>query len=476
MNPFSSTPSAMSDERSESSGRSAGSRALGEQKGYFATGRTRDVASRLESLDRLAGCIKSNDSRIMQAVTADLGKSAFEVYATETGVVLQELRAIRRGLRKWAKPRRVKTPLAYAISSSRTIREPYGVSLILSPWNYPFQLALAPAIGALAAGNTVVLKPSELAPNTSSLLANMIRDTFEPGLFQVLEGDKDVASDLLDQPFDYVFYTGNTRVGKIVLQKAAEHLTPVTLELGGKSPTIVTEKADIKTAARRVAWGKFLNAGQTCVAPDYCIVHRNVYEAFLEALQHATVALYGERPFESPDYGRIVNDRHVQRISSLMDSGRTVIGGAVDTAHRYIAPTVLRDVDWTHPSMSEEIFGPVLPVLRYNEVQEVYGPIEERDRPLALYVFSEDLGEAREIMRRLSFGGGCINDTIMHVANPWLPFGGVGASGMGRYHGHESFRTFSYMKSIVYHRSRPDFSARYPPYKGKLRLLKKLIR
>lgn len=476
MNPMSHTPVARVHEPTSSSGEGTVSLAVGEQRQYFAAGHTRDIKSRLDSLNRLTEWIRSNDSRIAEAVGADLGKSEFEGYATETGVVLQELRTIRRGLRKWAKPRRVKTPLAYAVSSSRVLPEPYGVTLVLSPWNYPFQLALAPAIGALAAGNTVILKPSEIAPNTSALLSSMARETLDPGLFRVIEGDKDVASELLDQRFDYIFYTGNTRVGRIVLQKAAEHITPVTLELGGKSPCIVTDKANIRIAARRVAWGKFLNAGQTCVAPDYCLVHRSIYEDFLHELKEAVAYLYGERPFESPDYGRIVNERHVERVSSYLDPEKTLIGGNVDSAHRYIAPTVLRDVDWDHPSMSEEIFGPVLPVLSYSEDQELFAPIQERDRPLALYVFSEDTREAREIMSRLSFGGGCINDTIMQVANPWLPFGGVGASGMGRYHGRESFRTFSYTKSIVNHRSRPDFTARYPPYKGKLGLVKKLIR
>ncbi len=449
--------------------------AVADQKRYFQTGLTREVDNRIETLDRLRTMIDRHQDQILEAVAADLGKPPAEAYTSEIGVVYQELSLIRRKLRRWAKPRRRRTPLALAFSTSYVTPEPYGVTLVIAPWNYPFQLALAPVIGALAAGNTVVLKPSEVSSNTSALIERMVRDTFEPGLFQVIEGDKDVAGALLEQPFDYIFYTGNTAVGRIVLRNAAERLIPVTLELGGKSPCIVTARADVETAARRIAWGKYLNAGQTCVAPDFCLVQANVYERFVKALGRALTEFYGNNPAESPDYGRIIAERHVDRIAAMINTDKVVIGGEIRRRERYIAPTVMRDVTWSDTVMEDEIFGPILPVLRYTDTNEIFEPLNSRERPLALYVFTEDRREARDITSRLAFGGGCINDTIVHVANSYLPFGGVGASGMGRYRGRASFETFSNLKSIVNHRSRPDLRMRYPPYAGKLKLLKRLV-
>ena len=451
-------------------------RAVTDQKQYFQTGLTRELASRIETLGRLRTMISRYEDRILEAVAADLGKPGVEAYTTEIGVVYQELSLLRRKLRRWARPRRRRTPLALAFSTSYVTPQPYGVALVVAPWNYPFQLAFAPVIGALAAGNTVILKPSEVSSNTSTLIEEMVRETFEPGLFQVIEGDKDVAGALLEQPFDYIFYTGNTGVGRIVLRKAAERLIPATLELGGKSPCIVTGRADVEIAARRIAWGKFLNAGQTCVAPDFCLVHDSIYEQFLQALGRAITDFYGNRPAESPDYARIIAQRHVDRIAGMVDSEKVVFGGEIRREERYIAPTVMRDVSWSDRVMEDEIFGPVLPVLRYEDNREVLEPLGSRERPLALYVFTEDRREASEITSQLTFGGGCINDTLVHVANSHLPFGGVGASGMGRYRGKASFEAFSYMKSVVNHRSRPDFRVRYPPYEGKLKILKRLVR
>ncbi len=446
-----------------------------DQKQYFSSGVTREIRNRIEILDRLRAMIQRFEDDILEAVAADLGKPPTEAYTSEIGVVYQEISLIRKQLRRWARPRRRRTPAALWFSTSFVTPQPYGVTLVMAPWNYPFQLAFAPVVGALAAGNTVVLKPSEVSSNTSALIAEMVHETFDPGLFRVIEGDKDVAGELLEQPFDYIFYTGSTVVGRIVLRSAAERLIPATLELGGKSPCIVTSRADIDRAARRIAWGKYLNAGQTCVAPDFCLVHDSVYEQFVQALDRAVTAFYGDNPAESPDYGRIIARRHVDRISDMIDPERVVIGGEIRRDERYIAPTVMRDVSWSDPVMEEEIFGPVLPLLRYGDEREIYESLDFSERPLALYVFSEDRRETDRLTSRLNFGGGCINDTVVHVANSYLPFGGVGASGMGRYRGKASFDTFSYLKSMVNHRSRPDFAVRYPPYAGKLRILKWLV-
>ncbi|MFP4643822.1 MAG: aldehyde dehydrogenase [Spirochaetales bacterium] len=451
------------------------SSAVFEQRQHFRTGLTRDISKRIETLDRLRAMVRRYQNEILEALAADLGKPQVESYTSEIAIIYQELALMRRKLRSWAKPRRRFTPLALAFSSSYMIRQPYGVSLIIAPWNYPVQLSLTPAIGALAAGNTVVLKPSEVSERTSALIAKMVGETFEPGLFRVIEGNKDVAAALLEQPFDYIFYTGNTEVGRIVLRNAAERLIPVTLELGGKSPCIVTARADVETAARRIAWGKYLNAGQTCIAPDYCLVHERIYEQFIQSLERAVTDFYGTDPAASPDYARIVAARHLERIQGLIDTEKVAIGGEVRPEQRYVAPTVMRDVSWSDPVMEHEIFGPLLPVLSYKDEEEVFDAIDSRSRPLALYVFTEDRREAGEITTRLSFGGGCVNDTVVHVASSRLPFGGVGASGMGRYRGKASFDTFSYQKSVLNHRSRPDFRLRYPPYAGKLKLLKRLI-
>ncbi|HEY4651179.1 MAG TPA: aldehyde dehydrogenase family protein, partial [Pontibacter sp.] len=352
----------------------------------------------------------------------------------------------------------------------------YGVALIISPWNYPLNLLLTPLIGAMAAGNCAILKPSEIAAHTAAVISRLITDNFDERYLAVVEGGVQTSQQLLAQRFDYIFFTGSTAIGRVVMRAAAEHLTPVTLELGGKSPAIVAMDADLELAARRIAWGKFLNAGQTCVAPDYVLVQEDAKEEFIQHLNHCITEFYGQNPAASPDFARIINDQHFARLSAMLTQQHIRIGGQTDAATRYIAPTVLDNVTWEHKAMQEEIFGPILPVLSFEVLDEAIRMVNQHEKPLALYFFSASKDMQNRILREVTFGGGCINDTISHLANPNLPFGGVGSSGLGSYHGMASFNVFSHQKSVLHRGTWLDIPLRYPPYRNKLKSLRKFFR
>ncbi|MDK8183963.1 aldehyde dehydrogenase [Paenibacillus sp. UMB4589-SE434] len=446
------------------------------QKQYFAEGHTRDITKRQQALYTLIDAIQQHEAAIVQALQLDLRKSETEAYVTEIGFTLAEARHLAKRLTRWAKPRKVKTALTHIGSRGMVVPEPYGTALIIAPWNYPFQLALAPLIGAIAAGNTAVLKPSEWTPHTSAVLSTIIRDSFDPRYVAVVEGAVETSQTLLELPFDYIFFTGSVGVGKKVMEAAAKRLIPITLELGGKSPCIVHQDADIQLAARRIAFGKWTNAGQTCVAPDYIYVHHTRREALVQALHEAVVSFYGQKPLESNLYPSIVSNKHLARLTTFLDEGSIAWGGHVDADNRRMEPTVLTDVDWTMKVMEEEIFGPLLPVLTYEHLDEVIHAVRARPKPLALYLFTSEREVQHSIIEQLSFGGGCVNDTLMHLATPYLPFGGVGESGTGRYHGKYSFDTFSHNKAVLYQTTAFDLSLRYPGVKNGLRWMKKLLR
>lgn len=453
------------------------------QRSFFRTGATLAYAYRRRSLDLLRDAIRSREDDINAALWSDLHKGAFETYTSEIGILYDEIRHTKKHLKRWMKSRRVGTPITHAPASSRVIRRPRGVTGIIAPWNYPFQLAIAPLIPAVAAGNTAIVKPSELAPATSAVIQRLIEETFDPAYIACVTGEGSVAAELTAAPLDHIFYTGSTAVGRLVMKSAAERLTPVTLELGGKSPAIVSEAASLEVAARRVAWGRFLNAGQTCVAVDYVCVHRSVHQEFLTLLAGVIDEFYQGDPAASEDFGRIINDRHFQRLSEVIERRRSagsapdaVIGGTLDPEERYIAPTVFSPVDWEDPLMEDEIFGPILPVLVYDEFDEVIETIASRPTPLAAYLFSEDRREMRAFEDRLPFGGATINDTVVHLVNPELPFGGSGPSGHGSYHGEAGFRTFSHEASVMRRSTKFDLPLKYPPYGNALGLIKRIMR
>ena len=444
---------------------------------FFRTGATLDVEFRIAQLKKLKAAIEANEAAIFEALKADLGKATMEAYGAEVGLMLAEIRYVLRGLRAWAKPKRAVLSLPQWPSSGWIYPEPYGVVLIMAPWNYPFHLAIAPLIVALAAGNCAVIKPSELAPTTSALIAHLIGKTFDPAYVKVVEGGIEAAQALLDQPFDYILYTGNSTVGKIVMQAAAKHLTPVTLELGGKSPAIIDASANISRAARRVAFGKAYNAGQTCVAPDYALVHQSVVPAFIHALKLNFQAMFGDDPQRSPDYGRIINQRHFGRICGLMGGGKIVYGGQTDAPDRYIAPTILTEIDPHSPLMQEEIFGPLLPIIPFDTLDQAFAEVRSRPKPLAAYFFASEHAPQTRFLR-LSFGGGMINDVLTHLMEPSLPFGGIGNSGMCVYRGKAGFETFSHYKSVI-HKSdlATDLLVRCPPYTDlKLKLMRLFLK
>lgn len=425
---------------------------------------------------QLRRAVEARQGPILSALKKDLGKSEVEGYLSEIGFTLSEIDFALKHLKGWMKPRKVPTPAVHHPARSYILPEPYGRVLIIAPWNYPFQLLLSPLIGAVAAGNCVVLKPSEIAPHTAAAVADLIRDRFDDRHIAVVEGGVETVQALLEIPFDHIFFTGSTSVGRIVMKAAAQQPTPVTLELGGKSPCIVHSDAPLKTTARRIVWGKFMNAGQTCIAPDYLYVHESVKEGLLEEIASAIRDFYGPEPEASPHYGRIINDRHYQRLMGLMDGATIHFGGHGDAESRFIAPTVMTGTGWDHPAMEEEIFGPLLPVLTYTDLSDVVRQIADRPNPLALYVFSRDRRIYRKLVTETASGGVCINDTIAHIVTPHLPFGGVGRSGMGRYHGRYSFETFSHRKSVMKRSLLIDPSLRYPPYPVPLRMLKNVMR
>lgn len=446
---------------------------LNKQKAFFDTGLTKDVAFRKRALERLRDAIERDQDVIAVALKADLNKSSMEAYMTETGMVLSDLKYILRHLDCWTKRHYVLSPLAQAPAVSYTVDEPYGQVLVMAPWNYPFQLSMEPLVGALAAGNTVVLKPSNYAPHTATVMKNLLAGLFPEEYVAVIEGGREENTYLLDSRFDYIFFTGGPAVGRLVLEKAAKNLTPVSLELGGKSPCIVTESADLAVAAKRVAFGKWLNSGQTCVAPDYLLIDEKVEEPFLELLRIAANQFYTDEAIKNPDYPKMINQKHFERVSNLMKGEEIYSGGRTDPESQKIEPTILRHVSKDAPIMQEEIFGPVLPVMTYKKIDEAIEYVKDHEKPLALYLFCEDRKIQNKILNEISFGGGCINDTIVHLATSRMPFGGVGNSGMGGYHGKYSFETFSHKKSIIKRATWLDIPLRYAPYTPeKLKLLK----
>ncbi|MFS4745116.1 aldehyde dehydrogenase [Staphylococcus aureus] len=445
-----------------------------DSKAFFNTQQTKDISFRKEQLKKLSKAIKSYESDILEALYTDLGKNKVEAYATEIGITLKSIKNARKELKNWTKTKNVDTPLYLFPTKSYIKKEPYGTVLIIAPFNYPFQLVFEPLIGAIAAGNTAIIKPSELTPNVARVIKRLINETFDANYIEVIEGGIEETQTLIHLPFDYVFFTGSENVGKIVYQAASENLVPLTLEMGGKSPVIVDETANIKVASERICFGKFTNAGQTCVAPDYILVHESVKDDLITALSKTLREFYGQNIQQSPDYGRIVNLKHYHRLTSLLNSEQMniVFGGHSDEDERYIEPTLLDHVTSDSAIMQEEIFGPILPILTYQSLDEAIAFIHQRPKPLSLYLFSEDENATQRVINELSFGGGAINDTLMHLANPKLPFGGVGASGMGRYHGKYSFDTFTHEKSYIFKSTRLESGVHLPPYKGKFKYIK----
>lgn len=438
------------------------------QRQFFATGATRSVSARLLVLRQLYDAILDHEQEILDALHTDLGKASMEGYMTEIGITLKELGHTMKHLPRWVKPKGRGTWLANMPAKSFIISEPYGVALVMSPWNYPFMLCMVPMIGAVAAGNCCVVKPSAYAPATSAVVRKVIEAACPREWVAVVEGGRAENNALLDIRFDYIFFTGGTKVGREVMEKAAKHLTPVTLELGGKSPVIIDDSADLKAAAKRIAFGKLINCGQTCVAPDYVLIDKRVEERFAQYLVDAIEELYGPDPISSPDYGCIINEKHYNRLIELIDIRKTYYGGVTDPARLKLSPTVLRGVTAEDAVMQEEIFGPILPIIPVETMAEAESFITAREKPLALYLFTKRKPVEERFLQYVSFGGGCVNDTIMHIASSELPFGGVGSSGMGAYHGEESFRTFSHQKSILKKPAGMDLPLRYPPYKSKL--------
>ena len=438
-------------------------------------GVTRPLAWRTHQLQQLLLLVQENEAALLDALNRDLGRPRFEGWVAELGILTSELQHTLKHLKGWMRPRRVHTPMVVQPGHASIHAEPLGVVLIIAPWNYPIQLALAPLIGALSAGNCVVIKPSEVAPASSAIMARLIPQYLDRECVRVVEGGVAETTELLTQRWDHIFYTGNGTVGRIVLSAAARHLTPVTLELGGKSPVLVDSEVDLDVAARRVVWGKFFNAGQTCVAPDYVLVQAGQEQEFLTRLRATLREFYGEDPKQSPDYGRIINERHHSRLLGLLGSGEVVAGGQNDPAERYLAPTILRGVAPDSPVMADEIFGPILPVIAMPSLDAAIEYVNAREKPLALYIFSKNSANVDKIIDSTSSGGVCVNDAVTHLVPPELPFGGVGGSGMGAYHGRFGFETFSHLKSVLNRGTFVDPALRYPPYsESKLKWVKRL--
>ncbi len=438
---------------------------IARQRAYFDTGATRPLGIRIAALEKLQAAIRKSEGVLCRALKTDLNKAPMEAYMTEIGIVLEELRYTLKHLPKWAKTKKAPTPLAQFHAKSFVVPEPYGLTLILSPWNYPFQLCIAPLIGAIAAGNCTILKPSAYAPATSRAIAELIKGCFDPSYIAVIEGGREQNQALLREKFDYIFFTGSVEVGKLVMESAAKTLTPVSLELGGKSPVIVDESANISMAAKRIAFGKTINAGQTCVAPDYVLVQEGVREPLLKALKASMEASFPNG--DESDLPAIVNHKHFDRLAGLLNSGKIYYGGRMDREKRRMSLTILDGVTPDDAVMQEEIFGPILPVLTYRTLDEAIRFVNERPSPLALYLFTEREQTERRMLNEIRFGGGCINDTVIHVATSHMGFGGVGESGMGSYHGKQSFDTFTHYKSIVKKSTWMDLPMRYHPYTKK---------
>ncbi|PTL39347.1 aldehyde dehydrogenase [Alkalicoccus saliphilus] len=444
------------------------------QKAYFYSGATRSVAFRKKQLKLLKEAVKKKEHEIMDALKKDLNKGEFEAYLTEVGFFYSELKDIEKNMDYWAAPQKQKSPLSHTGSTSYIYKDPYGVTLIISPWNYPFQLALTPLIGAIAAGNTAIIKPSEFTPNTSMVIRDLIASTFAEEYVAVVEGEADITKALLAQKVDYIFFTGSRETGKKVMEQAAKNLTPLTLELGGKSPAIVTEDADLKLAAKRIVWGKFMNAGQTCVAPDYVLVDESIRRKFLKLIIQFTKKFFGPEVRGKRSYPRIVSENHVDRLAALLDKNKISYGGGYDRDSRKVEPTIMMDVQMEDAVMQDEIFGPILPIMSYQYEHEILDIVRQRPNPLALYLFTENKDTEDMVLNNLSFGGGCVNDTIMHITTPYLPFGGVGESGHGAYHGKDSFDTFTHRKSILKQTTKFDLPVRYNPSQSTIKTLRKL--
>lgn len=448
------------------------------QKEFFNLGKTKDINFRIEALKKLKKVIKENEDKILEALKRDLGKSNFESYATEIGLVYDEINTHIKNIKRWSKIEKIKSPIVHYPSKSYIYKEPYGVTLIIGPFNYPFQLVMAPLVGAISAGNTAIIKPSENTKNTALLLEEIINENFNKEYLRVvspLEG-KEAVSFLLELPFDYIFFTGSIRVGKIVMEKAAKNLVPVTLELGGKSPCIVDKDAKLEIAAKRIVWGKFLNVGQTCVAPDYLCVHRSIRDKLLKLIIEEIHKQFGKDIKSSPDYPRVVNSASLNRLSEYLNDGKIYYGGKIDKNDLYMEPTILTNVDVDSNVMTEEIFGPILPVIEFENIKDIINFINAREKPLALYYFSENKVNINNILKCTTSGGVTINDTVIHVANGNLPFGGVGNSGIGSYHGKASFDTFTHKRSVMERETFIEFNIRFAPYKNKINILKKIMK
>lgn len=447
---------------------------LHQQKIFFATHKTKNVSYRIQQLEKLKSVLQEHEEMLYEAIHQDFGKSRFDTFTTEISFILKDITYFLKNLKRLSKPRKVATNLANIPGRSRIYFEPLGNVLVIGAWNYPYQLSLSPMVAAIAAGNTCIIKPSEVAANNMVAMAKIINENFDPELLHVAQGGVEETTEILQLKFDKIFFTGSTRVGKIVYEAAAKHLTPIVLELGGKSPAIVTESADFQIAAKRIVWGKFLNGGQTCVAPDYVLVNEKIKDKFLEYLR--SYNLKSNYRSDSEHYTRIINEKNFDRLIQLIDPEKIYTGGNHDRSQLFIEPTILHNISWDDKIMEEEIFGPILPVLTYLYFREALTEIQSREKPLAAYLFTNNEDEKKLFTSLVSFGGGCINDVIMHLSNPHLPFGGVGNSGMGHYHGKFSFETFSHQKAVLHRKWWGEPNLKYPPYsENKLKWIKRLL-
>lgn len=448
-----------------------------QQRSFAQKGTAKNIDFRKQQLKIIKIILQKNESLLYNAIREDLRKSEFETYITELAPIYQEVNYAIKNVNRWSKPKKVKKNLANFPAKSFILPEPYGTTLIISAWNYPYQLSFVPLIAAIASGNTCIIKPSELSPNTSSVIAQLINQNFDPSYLHVIEGGVEITEKLLQQRFDKIFFTGSAAVGKIVAKAAAEYLTPVTLELGGKSPCIVFADTDLRITAKRIIWGKFLNAGQTCIAPDYLLVEQIIYERLLEEINKQLEQIIGKIPLKSESYGRIINRKHLERLAKLIDDPQKLfIGGQIIATECYMEPTILRDVTFNDAIMNEEIFGPILPIIPFTDLDFILKEIKKGPKPLACYIFGNNSAKHTRILEEVSFGGGCINDVVMHAGNLRLPFGGVGDSGMGSYHGEAGFKTFSHFKSILKKSFWFESPLKYPPYsKLKLKIIRTLF-
>lgn len=448
------------------------------QKEFFRTGKTKDLEFRIAQIKKLNKLVQQYEQDIYDALNRDLNKPHYESMMVETGPFYAEIKHTLKHIREWAAPEIVPTSLFNTPGLSKIIREPYGNVLVIAPWNYPFQLTFSPLVGAMAAGNCVVMKPSEHAPHTSAIMKKIINENFDAGYIHVIEGGVKETQELLNERWDYIFYTGGPEVGRIIYQAAAKHLTPVTLELGGKSPCVVHKDADIKLAAKRIAWGKWINSGQTCLAPDYLFVHADVKDKLVEALKNAITEAYGNDPINSNDYCKIINEKHYKRLKGYLNDGDILFGGKFDDEKLKIEPTLLLNAPFHSTVMTEEIFGPILPIYTYNNIEEVIDFVNSREKPLATYLFTKSSSIQNKYLNNTSSGGVTINDTVLHISSSEMPFGGVGESGIGGYHGKYSFDTFSHKRSVLQRGPQPlDNYLRFPPYKkSRMNLMKALLK